>query len=495
MSTLNGRSPKDTYTELLKLETPLSSTLQTVEAGDGIDTPLKLSTLAIALNGITWPTSGATAGKILQVAVGGTAAEWVDAPSSLPSQTGNSGSFLTTNGTTASWAAIPQEVASQTGNSGKVLTTNGTATSWIDFPTEIPSQTSQSGNFLTTNGTTVSWAAVPQELPSQTGNSGKYLTTNGTTASWATISGGGSVGGTADGQVQYKSGTSFAASANFTFATGTNSTLSILGGTSTITNTQSRGNLNLTAGSTGSGVESGSAGGITLTAGSGVNSAGQGDGSYVGVDGGHITLIAGSGGSNGSGNGGDAGSIFLSTGIRGTLDSGGAGGYIKLSTGSTALTERLRILANGAWSIGSDGTSTGSAGSLLVSNGSSAAPTWQATSALVGLPYDVGTTVAGKLVSSSVILTFVAVRNFTIPSSYTGSMAKAAVAAFASCVLDVKKNGTSIGTITFAAGSSTGVFSGTAGSFTAGDILTIVGPSTADTTLADIGVTLMGATS
>ena len=47
----------------------------------------------------------------------------------------------------------------------------------------LPTQTGQSGKFLTTNGTAASWANV-DALPSQTGQSGKYLTTNGTTASW-----------------------------------------------------------------------------------------------------------------------------------------------------------------------------------------------------------------------------------------------------------------------------------------------------------------------
>lgn len=47
----------------------------------------------------------------------------------------------------------------------------------------LPTQTGESGKFLTTNGTAASWANV-DTLPSQTGQSGKYLTTNGTTASW-----------------------------------------------------------------------------------------------------------------------------------------------------------------------------------------------------------------------------------------------------------------------------------------------------------------------
>ena len=50
----------------------------------------------------------------------------------------------------------------------------------------IPSQSGNSGKYLTTNGTTVSWATV-NALPSQSGNAGKYLTTNGTTASWIAI--------------------------------------------------------------------------------------------------------------------------------------------------------------------------------------------------------------------------------------------------------------------------------------------------------------------
>jgi hypothetical protein len=50
----------------------------------------------------------------------------------------------------------------------------------------VPSQTSNSGKYLTTDGTTSSWGTV-NALPSQTGNSGKYLTTDGTSASWATV--------------------------------------------------------------------------------------------------------------------------------------------------------------------------------------------------------------------------------------------------------------------------------------------------------------------
>jgi hypothetical protein len=73
-------------------------------------------------------------------------------------------------------------------SNGNVLTYNGS--SWVasEPATGLPSQTDNSGKFLTTNGTTASWATV-DALPPQSGNNGKYLTTNGTAASWAALSG------------------------------------------------------------------------------------------------------------------------------------------------------------------------------------------------------------------------------------------------------------------------------------------------------------------
>lgn len=58
--------------------------------------------------------------------------------------------------------------------------------SWITSLSEtkvLPSQTNNSGKFLTTNGTSSSWASL-DALPSQSGNAGKFLTTNGSVASW-----------------------------------------------------------------------------------------------------------------------------------------------------------------------------------------------------------------------------------------------------------------------------------------------------------------------
>jgi hypothetical protein len=64
-------------------------------------------------------------------------------------------------------------------------TVNFTSASVIGIDA-LPSQSSNSGKYLTTDGTTASWELV-DTLPTQTGNSGKYLTTNGASASWAEL--------------------------------------------------------------------------------------------------------------------------------------------------------------------------------------------------------------------------------------------------------------------------------------------------------------------
>jgi hypothetical protein len=64
----------------------------------------------------------------------------------------------------------------------------GQTTATSAFNALAPSQSGQSGKYLTTDGTNSSWGTVAQyTLPSQTGNAGKYLTTDGTNESWATI--------------------------------------------------------------------------------------------------------------------------------------------------------------------------------------------------------------------------------------------------------------------------------------------------------------------
>jgi hypothetical protein len=77
------------------------------------------------------------------------------------------------------------------GTNGYVLKANSATATGLEWGVydPLPSQTGNTGEFLTTDGSTTSWAAVSQ-VPSQTGQTGKYLTTDGSTASWATVEAG-----------------------------------------------------------------------------------------------------------------------------------------------------------------------------------------------------------------------------------------------------------------------------------------------------------------
>lgn len=76
--------------------------------------------------------------------------------STYPSQSGNSGKFLTTDGSSVSWGAGGSSLPSQSGNSGKWLSTDGTTASWGTLPSStLP--TLVTGKWLTNDGTSTSW--------------------------------------------------------------------------------------------------------------------------------------------------------------------------------------------------------------------------------------------------------------------------------------------------------------------------------------------------
>lgn len=125
------------------------------------------------------------------------------------------------------------------------------------------------------------------------------------------------------------------------------------------------------------GVQSGSTGGLVTIAGGDMLALGNGTGGNVVIRGGqvtggytgpsgHVTVQGGDGLSANAG-----GNLTL----RGGTSASGTAGYVNFQTGAT--TERFRILANGAWSIGAAGTDTGTAGQVLTSNGNGGPPTWQ----------------------------------------------------------------------------------------------------------------------
>jgi hypothetical protein len=108
-------------------------------------------------------------------------------------------------------------------------------------------------------------------------------------------------------------------------------------------------------------------------------------------------------------------------------------------------------------------------------------------------PFDLTAFYPGAPVASAIVTRVPLARAVSFPSSLTGSVGKAAVAATAQTDFDLQKNGASVGTLRFAAAGTSATFiAASAISFAAGDVLSIISPASADTTLADIGFVLAG---
>jgi len=104
------------------------------------------------------------------------------------------------------------------------------------------------------------------------------------------------------------------------------------------------------------------------------------------------------------------------------------------------------------------------------------------------LLFDTDRPASGEKISKFVLPTAV-----TFRAGLTESTAKADVAAAASAVFSIRKNGVQFATMTFALGATSATFvcaSDTA--FAAGDIFTIIAPDPRDATLAGVAATLVG---
>ena len=113
--------------------------------------------------------------------------------------------------------------------------------------------------------------------------------------------------------------------------------------------------------------------------------------------------------------------------------------------------------------------------------------------AVPALPYLLAFDAPGAPTASMIVFHHVFTQAVTFVASLTGSYVKAGTAATAQTDFDLKKNGSSIGTVRFAASGTTASYvSISSSSWAAGDILTLVAPATPDTTIADIWGTLVG---
>lgn len=107
------------------------------------------------------------------------------------------------------------------------------------------------------------------------------------------------------------------------------------------------------------------------------------------------------------------------------------------------------------------------------------------------VPYDMAFFVAGSPDTPSRLLgAFPVTRSVFIESTASTHVAVAEVGPAAETVYIIKKNGTNVGTVTFAAAATTGTVAFSADvSLVAGDIFKLVAPVTPDTTIADMAVT------
>lgn len=106
--------------------------------------------------------------------------------------------------------------------------------------------------------------------------------------------------------------------------------------------------------------------------------------------------------------------------------------------------------------------------------------------------YAIAISALGQMSDNEVLFRHVFASQVSFPDGFAGSLAGADVPATGAATLKITKNGTQVGTITFAS-SDIGMLSG-AGSieFNAGDVLRIHAPTPPNPTLTDISITLLG---
>jgi hypothetical protein len=108
--------------------------------------------------------------------------------------------------------------------------------------------------------------------------------------------------------------------------------------------------------------------------------------------------------------------------------------------------------------------------------------------------YDVGVFFPGTFANAQVMLYLKLERNVTFSAQFSPSTAVCQVNPTGAVSVSILKNGTSVGSIAFSTG-GVATFSGSAVTFSVGDILEITAPATADATFANVGIILSGVTS
>lgn len=114
----------------------------------------------------------------------------------------------------------------------------------------------------------------------------------------------------------------------------------------------------------------------------------------------------------------------------------------------------------------------------------------------ISRPVDIQASVSGDVPADAVLVGLMPFATATtFPADFAGSQAVAGTAPTLDAVFEVYKNASVVGTITFVEATTSAVFATSGGlpvSFAPGDTIRIIGPASADATLADIGIALAG---
>lgn len=164
-------------------------------------------------------------------------------------------------------------------------------------------------------------------------------------------------------------------------------------------------------------------------------------------------------------NGAVADNFQLQSGTSLPTDGQALGELFYLTTGSAG----LYLYTGSSWLAVGTGVSGGGGGSTT---------------------YGVGLTISGQPTTDETLLFFPAPQALSLPTNATGSTAACEVAPSSTATFSIRKNGTQIGTVTFAANATTGTFTATSTSFSTGDVLSVVLTSAYDNTFSDIGIVI-----
>ena len=134
---------------------------------------------------------------------------------------------------------------------------------------------------------------------------------------------------------------------------------------------------------------------------------------------------------------------------------------------------------------------------ILQTAGASVLGNWKEllSGSVASTPYDIATQVDGKPAAAATVLRFTAIRDFVIAANMAGSRFTAVVGPAAGAAFEVRKNGSTFCTASFATAQGSATFSACAAqSFAAGDVLTIVAPAQ-DAALSDLSLVISGTSS